>query len=698
MTQFINTQHGKGNRATFFIFKKILLVLILSAIYTSAYSQTMSIASFKIDEADQTANVSPTMKTDMNGEKCALIKIRTTQKGFTFDVGSLGITDTEWQNSQHPAEIWLYVPHGVKRISIQHPLFGSISDYDLGTNLKRGRTYVMDLTSDQVNTFVVDYENSQILEVDIFPHDAELQINGIKQSLDYNGHTSIPLSFGTFTYRVTANNYHTEESQITINDKENKQTLSVRLKQAFGYLDVKGTPESQGGELYIDNVKIGTIPITQFPLKSGMHSLSINQKLYLPYTENIAMTDSATMTITPILKPNYAEYDIIVDGDKDAQIYDNGELLGKGHWKGRLEAGVHTIEAKKISHTTVTQDINVEKDIPRKVSLAMPRPIYGTLEIKTSPSNATVYVDGNKVGKTDFINSQLLIGPHHITIALEGHKTEELDVNLKEGETERINKTLTDFCNATIYSNPTANITINGNLEGKTPYNINNVAGEYRIELSAYGYTKYSKTHHLDGTTKDMTITLHRNYTRANEFYLQAGYEIAPYSMMNFGLGFYISNFNFECNYIMGAAKGEKIYWNDKTGETVPFSATYKPSGGNVKLGCGIRMNSRMRLTPQAGFQFITLTETIEENFAADNYTQWSTSSMGAAKGSKAGSVSFGARFNLAFAPCLGLSITPEYLFCVGKSNGFKALSNVSKQIKGCTEGFGCNISLNLFL
>ena len=89
-------------------------------------------------------------------------------------------------------------------------------------------------------------------------------------------------------------------------------------------------------------------------------------------------------------------YEIIVDGDKDAQIYDNGQLLGKGQWKGILEAGSHIIEVKKISHTAVTQKINVVRGTPRKLSLARPRPVYGTLEIKTTPAGATVFVDGDK--------------------------------------------------------------------------------------------------------------------------------------------------------------------------------------------------------------------------------------------------------------------------------------------------------------
>lgn len=678
---------------------RLLIILVCWVIPQLNFGQSMSIASFKLDEADQTANVSPTMRTDLNGEKCALIKIATTQKNFSFDVGSLGITHVEWQNDEHPGEIWLYVPNGVMKISIQHPQFGSIKDHVLGVRLKKGRTYVMDLTSDQVNTLVVDYNNSQVLDIDVTPYDAALYINGLRQSLDYDGHASITLPFGIHNYRVVANNYHPEESQVIINNKENKQNLSILLKQAFGYLNVNETPESKGGELYIDDVSVGSIPVSQFPLKSGIHQLSIHKKLYLPYTDKVTMTDSATVSITPILKPNYSEYEISVEGDKDALIYDNGELLGTGYWKGRLEAGEHIIEAKRVSHTTTIQKVNIVKNAPGIVTLSKPIPIYGTLEVKTQPDKAKVFIDGSSkaAGVTDFINSHLLIGPHHIKIVLPGHKTEEFDVDIKEGQTERINQILTDYCDATIYSSPVANISIDGEAEGRTPLHINRIAGNYRVTLSAHGYSTVSKNMRLDGNTKDISIKLHRNYTRSSECYMQVGCNMGGMLALNLGIGGFIHNVNIEGNYLVGLTNSEKIYWSDKSGESVPFTATYKPSGGSVKVGYGIRLHSRIRMTPQVGCQYISLKETTEESFISDDYTQGSQYYLGAANDSKAASLSLGLRGNVALAPWLGLSVSPEYLVSISKSNGFKALSAISSKIKGYSDGFNCNVSLNIF-
>ena len=93
--------------------KKTLIVFqLLFVCLTGAWSQDMAVADFSLDQTDLTANLDGTTKYDQNGEKCALIKIFTTATGLTFDVGSLGVVEI----IQKPGEIWLYVPHGVRRL------------------------------------------------------------------------------------------------------------------------------------------------------------------------------------------------------------------------------------------------------------------------------------------------------------------------------------------------------------------------------------------------------------------------------------------------------------------------------------------------------------------------------------------------------------------------------------------------------
>ena len=69
--------------------KIVFALLVLCGAIVSA--QNISVASFKLLENDLTANAHGTMVRDQNGEVAALIKIVTTEKGFVFDGGMVGI-------------------------------------------------------------------------------------------------------------------------------------------------------------------------------------------------------------------------------------------------------------------------------------------------------------------------------------------------------------------------------------------------------------------------------------------------------------------------------------------------------------------------------------------------------------------------------------------------------------------------------
>lgn len=669
---------------------KFLAFVVFVACSLSSFSQKMSVASFEAADKDLTANTAPTMRNDLNGEKSALIKIQTTERQFMFDVGSLGIVYMEEQNASHPGEIWLYVPQGVKSITIQHPIFGVINDYDLGRRLKKGKTYILKLTSDQVNTLVVDYENNQYLQVTVTPHDASLYINGIKQQLTPQGVCEIPLPFGTHTYRVTAPDYHPCESKITIDNKDSKQFLNVDLKQAFGYLTILSKPEFNGAMVLIDDVKAGELPMSRFPVKSGNHSLSVYKPLYSPYKESITVADSAFVSVTPMFQPNYAEVELTVANDRDAQIFVDGVLLGSGSWKGRIEAGNHSVDVRKMSHRSAARSITVKKDERITVPLEAPVPIYGVLQVETSPAGADVYIDGKKAGVTPYINETILVGEHSVKVDKKGHRPEDTKVNITENDPKRLNYMLTDVCTATIYPTPSyARVSINDGQSRSGEYKLDVEAGSYKVRVSAYGYTPYSKTMRLDGTTDDIHITLHRDYVRNNEIYINAGYNLLGCSGFTAGIGGYISKFNIEGTFILGLSKSETIYWNDRNGENRPYGATYKPMGGSVKVGYGFRIGNRIRITPQVGCQFIGLSESIENLF--DTYSESVLDKPSAV------SATFGARFSVAIAPCLGISVSPLYNVAVSKSAGYKALSDLSSKIKGYADGFGCNVSLNLF-
>ena len=343
--------------------RKVFLLLFAFGLLP-CLAQNISVSSFKSLDTDLTANTAGTMENDQNGETAALIKVVTTQTGFTFDGGALGIVKTK----QTPGEIWVYIPRGSKKITIKHPQLGVLRDYFFPIAIESARTYEMVLIAGEVQTVVKQARTSQYVVFQLTPPDAVVELNGELLKTE-GGIASKMMKFGTYNYRVQAPDYLLEAGSVTVDDPNNKKVVNISLK------------------------------------------------------------------------PNFAK--VTINVDNNAEIWVNGEKKGEGSWSGNLGAGTYELEAKKEGHrsTTITQDFIVTSE-PQIVKLQTPTPIYGEVDINSSPGMADIFIDGKKVGQTPQLISNIIVGHHSITIEKKGFKSVNKSIEIKEEEISIFNFSL----------------------------------------------------------------------------------------------------------------------------------------------------------------------------------------------------------------------------------------------------------------
>lgn len=93
---------------------------------------TFTLASFRQLPTDVSAFVDAVR--DLNGEACALLKV-VAPSDFAFS-SPLGIV----KRRDEVGEIWLYLPKGTKSITLKHPQWGVLRNYQLGTKLESRMT------------------------------------------------------------------------------------------------------------------------------------------------------------------------------------------------------------------------------------------------------------------------------------------------------------------------------------------------------------------------------------------------------------------------------------------------------------------------------------------------------------------------------------------------------------------------------
>ena len=270
--------------------KKLLLLFFLLTSVMWLKAQTISVVDFSMDPSDLTANTAGTIVTDQNGNKCALIKIETTQTGFSFDAGSLGIVKTE----QKVGEIWVYVPEGVKRLSISHPKLGALRNYDLGQTVKRARTYLLRLNMGE-NSPLKHSNESQYLVFKVIPQDAIVIVDG-ETLITKNGTAEIMKEYGTYDYRVEALNCKPEVGKVTIDEQSANKVLTIELKNEieeygqsfltfkvgeteFSMIYVEGGTFQMGGDA---NSDVGSKEVHQVTLSSYyIGETEVTQELWM---------------------------------------------------------------------------------------------------------------------------------------------------------------------------------------------------------------------------------------------------------------------------------------------------------------------------------------------------------------------------------------------------------------------------------
>lgn len=334
---------------------------------------------------------------------------------------------------------------------------------------------------------------------------------------------------------------------------------------------------------------------------------------------------------------------------------------------------------------------DIPKDYLHKIEL---KPIYGKLRVETEPSSvsASVYENNKEIGSA-YTDIEVQAGRHVFTIKAKGYKDYVDTINIIEGNTPtKMTPKLQDFNKFTFKSSPSdAKITIRPinkdrslgdslNI-GKT-HQADLTSGLYEVTAEKDGYKKKIEEMELMSNHPEVIIKLLKIFNYKNEFYAEGNFKAGTFMGFGATVGAYFMNINAELAYLIGSGKSETIYWSGNN--TPPIGCTYTPSTNfTFKLGYGIPLSNRYRLTPQVGVGMVKLKESIEEGSGASP-ADGANSMMGLV----------GVRFSAAIANHFGVSVSPEFGFSMQKSKGFEALSAVSSDIKKWGEGFNVKLGL----
>jgi hypothetical protein len=258
----------------------------------------------------------------------------------------------------------------------------TVRDIQLGTHLLRlehgssSTERQIEVTGDNL-TYRIEINTTtsrpQYVVFEVVPYNAILVIDQKSYVLDSDGCTMVTLNNGTYSYQVSAKDYHDERGEFTVNGS--KVDKRVELKPAFGWLTIEASGTLKDANIFVDNTLIGKTPISRVQLSSGAHHIRIVKEMYVTYEDSITISEGQELRYSASLAADFATVTITADSGSD--IYVNDVLKGKSPWSGTLSTGTYIFEARKEGHrtTSLSKVISAEplSSYARNLSRLIPR-------------------------------------------------------------------------------------------------------------------------------------------------------------------------------------------------------------------------------------------------------------------------------------------------------------------------------------
>ncbi len=174
----------------------------------------------------------------------------------------------------------------------------------------------------------------------------------------------------------------------------------------------------------------------------GTYSYKVQAPRHAVKSGTIVVNDPKNKHIVNIsLEPQYVNARFYVANN--AEIWIDEQKRGIGTCTLELGYGTYLVECRLHGHKSSQQEVLIGRGSDNGViTLTPPTPIYGSVDINSTPADAEVWMDGKKVGTTPMFLSECLVGKHEILLKKSGYKDKKHILLVSESQTSAVSESL----------------------------------------------------------------------------------------------------------------------------------------------------------------------------------------------------------------------------------------------------------------
>lgn len=394
-----------------------LFVLILFATVQA------QILKMQIEGKPQKLDFEIVAQKDANGRFCAGIKVISDMDGFSYDAYN-GVVKLD----DKPGEDLVYLQPDERVLEIYHSGYGPLKIIlnEIGITLKPRQVWAIKISGEQKLT--------QIPVVIITnPEGAHVYIDGKdKGTLEQQ-----TVSSGTHSIRLIKQGFEPIIETIQVDEKN---TLFKYTLQEIEDVPVQITSKPSGATVFIDNVKFGTTPLSDF-YPSGKYPIRIEKDWFVTYDDFIEIKSPETKK-NYVLREDYGSLTVTSAPQKGLDISLNGQIknVKTPYTFNRLKPGTYRVSAKSELYEAPEQSIELKRGTKQNVDLKS-HPNFGSLTVNSSPQKGLdIFLNDQKQNvKTPHTFPHLSPGTYRVSAKAKLYLVKEQSIEIKRGGQHTVN-------------------------------------------------------------------------------------------------------------------------------------------------------------------------------------------------------------------------------------------------------------------
>jgi len=291
-------------------------------------------------------------------------------------------------------------------------------------------------------------------------------------------------------HRVAAElpGYYPLDTEIEVGSLPD-QTIALTLTKLPGLVTITTEPEV-GAQVLLDGMPLGTTPLTDTELTPGPHRLEFSAERHLAEVRELEVEGGGErQSLAATLTPDWAVVSLRTD-PPGATVLVDGNEVGVTPADVEIDSGEHEVELRLAGYNAWSNRLLVAANQPQQLPDIKLAAADGRLELASSPSEASVSVDGDFRGRTPL---SLRLSPgrtHRVTLTKPGYDTatRELSVAADSGRRLQIDMTA-QIGEIAVASDPAnAEVWVDGERRGVTPATLELTAVSHAIEIRQQGF------------------------------------------------------------------------------------------------------------------------------------------------------------------------------------------------------------------